>query len=559
MEREEEKTQVSSVGEDPELSQTVQDERDKNSLSARKARLRGLVQAKSPVDPSSASKEDSHRAAQAVASNQSQEIAQPVANNAKIQNQQTAQTVIAQPVSLPAVPGQAMQILSNIDQAMEACAINLATLQKIAFDQTDALKNLANTLQNQTFSEISLNLSSLTEALAAALEPMKAVGELIPSLDELVSVIGTRDSHEQPAAKLSADELLINLSDQLANGLIDSWTFKCACLAIDSNERPADLLHRLVDLLSAQKISPEVFRAAYDAIQEAEPDGLKRSMAEKSDGTGAQFDNAEAAKLPAQMKAKSNSPEGGQLEERQASASKSELSLDQLEEVNRRYDELNEAFMRHERILQERESELALRQQELLQKDSENKQLKAQMDELIELTRELQKQATQPAAEVRKDESEPVTKVPAPEVRPSPSFFDLESSSQPTSLFDSAKQPASLFEEKSQNDEDETLSLDRRPAGNANQTPATKVSGKPAEQAPINVNKPQAPSANAPFVSGAGSYGSGVRAQVFEVIVRQALAGAEWREICAGPMQVNNISPEEVESEVKRRQALLKK
>ena len=50
-----------------------------------------------------------------------------------------------------------------------------------------------------------------------------------------------------------------------------------------------------------------------------------------------------------------------------------------------------------------------------------------------------------------------------------------------------------------------------------------------------------------------GDYGSGVRAQVFEVIVRQAIAGAPWREICAGPMAVNNISEAEVEAEVKRR------
>jgi len=50
-----------------------------------------------------------------------------------------------------------------------------------------------------------------------------------------------------------------------------------------------------------------------------------------------------------------------------------------------------------------------------------------------------------------------------------------------------------------------------------------------------------------------GRYGSGVRAQVFEVIVRQALAGAPWREICAGPMQINSISPEEIELEVQRR------
>ena len=90
---------------------------------------------------------------------------------------------------------------------MESCAVNLATLQKAAFDQTETLKILAKTLQNQTFSEISLNLSSLTESLSAALEPMKAVGELIPSLDELVNVINTRESHE-PANKLSTDELV---------------------------------------------------------------------------------------------------------------------------------------------------------------------------------------------------------------------------------------------------------------------------------------------------------------------------------------------------------------
>lgn len=48
-------------------------------------------------------------------------------------------------------------------------------------------------------------------------------------------------------------------------------------------------------------------------------------------------------------------------------------------------------------------------------------------------------------------------------------------------------------------------------------------------------------------------FGSGVRDQIFEVIVRQALAGAPWREICAAPMRVNNISEEEVQAEVDRR------
>jgi hypothetical protein len=52
-----------------------------------------------------------------------------------------------------------------------------------------------------------------------------------------------------------------------------------------------------------------------------------------------------------------------------------------------------------------------------------------------------------------------------------------------------------------------------------------------------------------------GQYGKGVREQVFEVVVRQAMKGAPWREICSGPMLVNQISEGEVEAEVRRRQA----
>lgn len=48
-------------------------------------------------------------------------------------------------------------------------------------------------------------------------------------------------------------------------------------------------------------------------------------------------------------------------------------------------------------------------------------------------------------------------------------------------------------------------------------------------------------------------FGTTIRDQVLEVIVRQAIAGAPWREICVGPMLVNNIAPEEVEAEVYRR------
>jgi hypothetical protein len=52
-----------------------------------------------------------------------------------------------------------------------------------------------------------------------------------------------------------------------------------------------------------------------------------------------------------------------------------------------------------------------------------------------------------------------------------------------------------------------------------------------------------------------GAYGFGVRSQVIEVIVRQALAGAEWQKICAKPMQVNNITVEEIEAEVRMRRS----
>jgi hypothetical protein len=52
-----------------------------------------------------------------------------------------------------------------------------------------------------------------------------------------------------------------------------------------------------------------------------------------------------------------------------------------------------------------------------------------------------------------------------------------------------------------------------------------------------------------------GVYGTSIKQQVFEVILRQAMAGAPWKEICKGPMKVNGIDPQEIEEELKRRQA----
>jgi len=44
-----------------------------------------------------------------------------------------------------------------------------------------------------------------------------------------------------------------------------------------------------------------------------------------------------------------------------------------------------------------------------------------------------------------------------------------------------------------------------------------------------------------------------MRQQIMEIIVRQALAGVPWRDFCKTPMEQNNISPNEIEVEVKRR------
>jgi hypothetical protein len=66
-----------------------------------------------------------------------------------------------------------------------------------------------------------------------------------------------------------------------------------------------------------------------------------------------------------------------------------------------------------------------------------------------------------------------------------------------------------------------------------------------------------APAAAAVGAVTVGAYGTGVRSQVFEVVVRQAAAGAPWKEICKGPMAINNITEAEIEAEVKRRHGVV--
>lgn len=57
-----------------------------------------------------------------------------------------------------------------------------------------------------------------------------------------------------------------------------------------------------------------------------------------------------------------------------------------------------------------------------------------------------------------------------------------------------------------------------------------------------------------PFAGGLS--GGAIRDQVFEVTVRQGLAGAPWREITAKALSSCNIDPDDVEAEIQRRKAL---
>ncbi len=56
-----------------------------------------------------------------------------------------------------------------------------------------------------------------------------------------------------------------------------------------------------------------------------------------------------------------------------------------------------------------------------------------------------------------------------------------------------------------------------------------------------------------PLKPGLKGYGSGVRWQIVQSLVNQALAGAPWREVLADVMQANDISPQEIEFELYQR------
>jgi hypothetical protein len=507
---------------------------------------------------------------------------------------------------------QMLEMLSNIDQQLGICSLNMAHLSKAATEQLDVVRSLADIIQQQAFNEISLSLNSLSESMSAALEPMQAVGELVPAIDALVVTLGSRPSEpakdKEDDAKLTPEQLVMSLADQLSVGKIDAWTFKCSYMAVFPSEHPADLLRRLVDLLGSQRLSGDFFRAAYDAVQMPDPPprvytqpNLEGREVEirmvQDEAVLAQIEELRQQNEQMRMRMDAREEDFAEL-----LASKDQEVQETQQMLNSRWEEFSSQYEKLSELVNQRNEMIQEKDRELSQKETEIGVLKAQLDEMKDHTREmvadLQRQLTSTKAVVEEHARN--------QPKPSTSFFDQPQQPSQTNaaLFDS---PKPLFAGEQQTQHQQQQQLIQQPVQQAaapvqqpmqqpvaqvqqpiqpaqsvmnnSQNPVVQPSANPVSAneyssasatsdnvpvpAPMPTNqaipRPQVAAPTTPFASAAGSYGSGVRAQVFEVIVRQALAGAPWREICAGPMQVNNISADEVEAEVKRRQALLKK
>ncbi len=246
---------------------------------------------------------------------------------------------------LAPISDRTVELVNSIDQSLNACATNLAALQNLAGEQTEVLKGLSQTLQNQTLLEIGLNLNSLTESLTAALEPMKSIGELVPALDSLVSALEGKE--QEQSDKLSPDQLVTSLADQLSAGLIDPWTFKCAYMAVYPADHPADLLHRLVELLGTQRLSGDLFRAAYEAVQAAEPPPGRSAYVPSGEVRNSISDENIKAQLDALERSNRDLQKRQEDRERELSellGQKDQELQSAQEQLNQRFEELNSRY-----------------------------------------------------------------------------------------------------------------------------------------------------------------------------------------------------------------------
>ncbi len=476
-----------------------------------------------------------------------------------------------------------IDLMRDVDQSIGVCAMSLSGLNTSNIEQVEAINTLKDTMQNQTFLELGLNLNTLMETLSAALEPMKAVGELVPAIDQLVTTMERKIEEEdkEKIVRMKPDALVMNLADQLSAGEIDSWTFRCAYMAVFPQEHPADLFHRLVDLLGTQRLSGDLFRASYDAVQMAEP---PRRINYTADGQPiteivkvvqdekvlAQLEELKAANEDLRRIVEDRELElSRRIDERESEyqeiiAAKEQEIQETQEMLHSRFEDFNTRYEELVETVNQRDEELRSKEDEVARKESEITMLKSQLDELQDqfkdTVNELQNQLTS-TRQLAEDAAKKAVQQPVPVPAQSTGGKEDKRGNgggffEPDSTKNKLQHQMETFH--SMSSKPEPAAPPPVPSTPRNFIPPSAPS-PPTTQLPSEPSNQAIPRPQAPGIGPGGSYGNGVRAQVFEVIVRQALAGAPWREICAGPMQVNNIMPDEVEAEVRRREALLKK
>lgn len=552
-----------------------------SSLSTRRARLRGsLGQTNTKDDIKALAEQDTHILAGA--DEQSQGVIPAMVPGKQAKPGISADFDPSGLIDILRNVEKSLSPMPSIDDSLNVCATNVAAVQGLAQEQLETLKELKETLANQTFYEVGIKLNGLSDAIAQAMEPTKALGDLIDVLDQMVATM--QDREQRMSNEITSDQLVMNLADQLANGTIDSWTFKCAYMAVFPEDHPADLLRRLVELLGTQRLTEDLFRAAYEAVQAAGP--TKRPN--RAGGAGASragdhvleeliaVENEEIASQLEALHAANEELQRAMHEREEEFEQLLQANQQEKDELKTRYEEFVERYEEVANQAEQREGEyqslLTNKEMALTEKESEAAMLRHQIEELRSETEHMVKDMQSQLTEIKKvkqDTKSTSTSTPdSSRKTQSSSFFDTAPVPKPQSPFE----PAVPVHEREKSQDQQPAAPAAAPAAPAQPQPAPAPAPQPQAQAPVQPAAPAqapAPQPTAPasvpgapttgLTSGPGSYGSGVRAQVFEVIVRQALAGAHWREICAGPMQVNNISPEEVESEVKRRQALLNK
>ncbi len=347
-------------------------------MSARRARLRTSLN-KQPLSSESVKDESIETGGK---SSMKETTAEP-SSNASLSEaiESMGRSVSYEPVTAQV---ETFALLSHIEQSLNSCAGNLASMQKMASQQIEELKVIAETLQSQSVGKEVPNLNPLMESLTAAIEPMKAIGELVPALDRLANAAETYDQF-LTKPEFSNDKLVISLSEQLLAGNIDPLTFKSAYQAIFPGEDIRLLTHRLGELLDEQQLSGDLFQVAFQALQSNQFDNDSSESGVTAIDQDSPLPEEERREFLVKEEEFSK-----QLVEKDAELDRMRQQLEGgWDEMTAQCEELKTTLRYRDDLLREKEAELNKKISELIAKDSENQQLKAQIEEMTDKTKEM--------------------------------------------------------------------------------------------------------------------------------------------------------------------------